>query len=72
MKPLNEKAEAEHLAQLHELAYNAMLELRDTLDPKYDALSMGYGDANYARLTIVQSTARKMANLSATHLHKYG
>lgn len=63
-------AEAEHNAALRELAYNAFLELRDTLKSNYNARSLGYESAEHARLVITIMTSRRMDKMSAEHLRK--
>lgn len=54
------------------MAYAAVLELRDTIKPGYDAVMQGYNDPNHARLTIVQQVSKRMDKRSAQHLKEMG
>lgn len=67
---LDPKSEAEHMQAVMQTAYNAMLELRDTIKPNYDAKSIGYKDADHARLTIVQLAVKTLDRLASEHLRK--
>lgn len=71
-QPINVEAETKHTAQMHELSYNAMLQLRDTLGKNFNASELGYKDSDDARLQIVKMTIKQMDSLSAAHLRKYG
>jgi len=64
--------EEEHTHKVKEVAYNAMLELRDTLDKKFNAVSLGYNDADHARLTIVKVATKQIDKLCAEHLKRCG
>lgn len=69
---IDPEAEKLHTEQMKQIAYDAMHGLRDTLNPKFDAVSIGYNDADHARLTIVQQAVKQMNKLSAEHLRKCG
>lgn len=64
-------AEAAHHNAIAELAYNAFLELRETIKPRFNAKEIGYENPDHARLTIVTQTVRQMDKLSAEHLRKH-
>lgn len=68
---INPEAEREYRSKVNEVAYNTMLELRDTLSPKFDAIGQGYKDADHARLVITQQMVKQIDKLAAEHLKKY-
>lgn len=67
---INPEAEDKFNAQMREEAYNAFLQLRGTLSPKFNGPEIGYKDADHARLTIVQQTVKRMDKMAAEHLRK--
>jgi hypothetical protein len=69
---MNKEAEAEHLSQVREVAFNTMLSLRDTLSPKFDAKGLGYRDADHARLEITKQMVKQIDKLAVEHLRKFG
>lgn len=71
-KELDPAAEAAHKAATREVAYDAFLELRMTLDPKFDFKNLGYDSSEHARLTIVMMTDKQIKKMCSEHLRKYG
>jgi len=69
---LDMAAEEAHKREVADCAYEAFLELRDTLSSHYDAKGLGYKDADHARLTIVQFANRRINKLAADHFKKQG
>lgn len=69
--PLDQVAEAEHYQRLARIAYDAMIELRFTLRPNFNATALGYNDPDHARLTIVKLAAKEMDKVSAEHLKRH-
>lgn len=68
---MNEAAEEAYRKKIHEVAYNAFLDLRETLKPKYGFKDLGYDSVEHARLVIIQQADRVILKLSAEHLKKY-
>jgi len=72
MNDLNAEAEEAHKRAVADCAYEAFLDLRDTLSPRYDAKGLGYESADHARLTIVRFAEKRINKLAADHLKKQG
>lgn len=72
MKTLNLEAEVKFNSEMREVTYNAMLQLRDTLQPKFTGKDLGYKNADHARLMIVKFTVKQMDKMASDHLRKFG
>lgn len=69
---LNPEAEAQHRLSVTQVCYNAMLELRDTIKPQFNAVAQGYETPDHARRVIVEQACKQIDKLAAEHLKKYG
>lgn len=69
---MDEKAEAEFRASIREVAYDAFLDLRETLKPGYDFKRLGYNSVEHARETIIKQSDRVITRMSSDHLKRQG